>query len=91
MIISVFAFLILSLAAIGRRIDKRQPVNVAGAHWSAWLAAAFATTAAVIFGVAIAVTIDTSELLVIFGLVPWAWIAHLPACWAGSLELPLLC
>ena len=73
MIISVFAFLFLSLAPIGRRIDKRQPVNVAGARWSAWLAATFTTTAAVIFGVAIAVTIDASELLVIFGLVPWAW------------------
>lgn len=71
-IISLFAFIVLSLAPIGRRIDKRQPVNVSGARWSAWLAATFATAAAAIIGAAVAVTIDASEFLVIFGLVPWA-------------------
>ncbi len=71
-IISLIAFIVLSLAAIGRRIDKRQPVSVPGARWSAWLAATFATAAAVILGAAIGVTVDASEILVIFGLVPWA-------------------
>jgi len=83
MIISMFAFLFLSLAAIGRRIDKRQPVDVGGARWSAWLAATFATTATVIFGVAIAVTFDASEILVIFGLVPWAWFGAIAGLLGG--------
>lgn len=72
-IISVFAFLYLSLAAIGRRIDKRQPVDVAFARWSAWLAATFATIGIAVIGIATAVTVDASEILLLFGLVPWAW------------------
>lgn len=72
-IVSLIAFIVLSIAPIGRRIDKRQPVNVSGARWSAWLAATFATAAVVIIGAAVAVTAEASELLPLFGLVPWAW------------------
>ena len=73
LLISLIAFIWLSIAPLGRRIDKRQAVNVSGARWSAWLAATFATAAAAIIGAAIAVTFETSEILVLFGLAPWAW------------------
>jgi len=82
-IISLIAFIWLSVAPLGRRIDKRQPVSVSGARWSAWLAATFATAAAAIFGAAIAVTVDTSEILVVFGLVPWARIGAVSGLLAG--------
>jgi len=82
-IISFIAFIWLSVAPLGRRIDKRQPVNVSGARWSAWLAATFATAAAAIFGAAIAVTVDTSEILVVFGLVPWARIGAVAGLLGG--------
>ena len=72
LIVSLIAFIVLSVAPIGRYIDRRQPASVPGARWTAWLAATSATAAAVILGAAIAVTFDASELLVVFGLVPWA-------------------
>ncbi len=89
-IISLFAFIVLSLAPIGRRIDKRQPVNVSGARWSARLAATFATAAAAIFGAAIAVTIDASEFLVIFGLVPWAWFGAVAGLFGGLFGIVVI-
>jgi ABC-type Fe3+-siderophore transport system permease subunit len=82
-VISLIAFIWLSVAPLGRRIDKRQPVNVSAARWSAWLAATFATAAAAIFGAAIAVTVDTSEILVVFGLVPWARIGAVAGLLGG--------
>lgn len=81
--ISLVAFIVLSLAPLGRRIDRRQPVSVSGARWPAWLAATFATAAIVIFGAAIALTVETSELLPIFGLVPWAWFGAIAGLLAG--------
>ena len=36
---SLIAFFFLTLAPLGRFIDKRQPVSVPGGRWSAWLAA----------------------------------------------------
>jgi len=82
-LISLIAFVWLSVAPLGRRIDKRQPVSVPRARWSAWLAATFATAAAAIIGAAIAVTVDTSEILPIFGFVPWAWWGALAGLFAG--------
>jgi RsiW-degrading membrane proteinase PrsW (M82 family) len=79
----LIAFIWLSVAPLGRRIDKRQPVSVSAARWSAWLAATFATAAAAIFGAAIAVTVDTSEILVVFGLVPWARIGAVAGLLGG--------
>ena len=88
--ISLFAFVILSLAPIGRRIDKRQPVDVPGARWSAWLAATFATIAIATLGAAFAVTADASEILVIFGLAPWAWYGALAGLIGGLFGVALL-
>jgi len=82
-IISLIAFLWLSIAPLGRRIDQRQPVKVPGARLSAWLAATLATVAAVIIGAAFGITADASELLVVFGLVPWAWWGSFAGLFAG--------
>ncbi|MDH3645945.1 MAG: alpha/beta hydrolase [Gammaproteobacteria bacterium] len=71
-LVSLIAFIFLTVAPIGRFIDKRQPVAVAGARWFAWLAATLATAAVAVIGAAAAVTFDESELLAAFGLVPWA-------------------
>ena len=82
-VVSLIAFIWLSVAPLGRRIDQRQPVQVPGARLSAWLAATFATAGAVIIGAAFGITADASELLVVFGLVPWAWWGSLAGLLAG--------
>ena len=82
-VVSLIAFIWLSVAPLGRRIDQRQPVQVPGARLSAWLAATFATAGAVIIGAAFGITADASELLVAFGLVPWAWWGSLAGLLAG--------
>ena len=89
-IVSLFAFFYLSVAAIGRRIDKRQPVDVAYARWSAWLAATFATSAIAIIGAATAVTADASEIFLFFGLVPWAWYGALAGLFAGLFGIAVI-
>lgn len=89
-IISLIAFLYLSLAAIGRRIDKRQAVDVGYARWSAWLAATFATIAIVVIGAAAAVTADASKILLLFGLVPWAWWGPFAGVFAGLFGIAVI-
>ena len=89
-VISLIAFVWLSVAPLGRRIDKRAPVGVSGARWLAWLAAAFATAAAATFGAAVAVTVDASEILVLFGLVPWAWFGAVAGVISGLFGIAAL-
>jgi len=86
-VVSFIAFIWLSIAPLGRRIDQRQPVTVPGARLSAWLAATLATAAAVTIGAAFGITADASELLVVFGLVPWAWWGGLAGLLAGLAGL----
>ena len=81
--VSLIAFIVLSIAPLGRRLDKRKAVDVSGARWSAWLAATFAIAAAAIIGAAFAATAEASEILVIFGLVPWAIYGALAGLLAG--------
>jgi pimeloyl-ACP methyl ester carboxylesterase len=85
--ISLIAFVFLSLAPIGRLIDKRQPVSVPGGRWSAWLSATLSITAVAVFGAAVAVTIEASEILPIFGLVPWAQFGAIAGVLAGLFGL----
>ena len=89
-IISLIAFIVLSFAAIGRRIDRRQAVDVSGARWAAWLAATFTTVAIVIIGAAVAVTAEASELLPLFGLVPWAWYGAVAGFLGGLLGIAVV-
>ncbi len=86
-LIVLLAFVVLSFAPIGRRIDKREAVNTSGARWVTWLAAMFSLLAVSILGAAVAVTFDTSELLMIFGLAPWARFGAYAGLLAGLLGI----
>jgi len=86
-LITLIAFLHLTIAPFGRKIDGRQAVETAGARGIAWLAALFSVLAVSILGAAVAVTADTSELLLIFGLAPWAQFGALSGLFAGVLGL----
>lgn len=86
-VVSLVAFIFLSVAPIGRRIDGRRAVNSAGARWCAWLAATLATAAVALFGFAAAVTADASEILLLFGLVPWARYAAVAGLLGGAFGL----
>ncbi len=89
-LISLIAFLHLTFAAIGRKIDGRKAVAVAataGARPIAWLASAVSVASIATLGAAAAVTADASKLTLAFGMVPWgiygAWLGLL----AGVLGL----
>jgi pimeloyl-ACP methyl ester carboxylesterase len=72
MLIPVIGFLVLTVAPIGRRIDKRSPAAAGWARVTAWLAALFVVFSVAVFGAAFAATYKASEVLLFFGLVPWA-------------------
>jgi hypothetical protein len=80
-LIVIIAFLNLSLAPIGRRIDHSRAVDTGGARLAGWLAATLSVVSLGIFGAAFAATAEAAELLVAFGLVPWAKFG----AWAGVL------
>jgi len=70
--IVLIAFLVLTFAPVIRWIDKRQPAEAGRARVFAWLSATVSIAAGGIIGGAFAVTVEASENLVLFGLVPWA-------------------
>ena len=86
-LITLIAFLHLTIAPLGRKIGGRQAVDTAGARGLAWLAALFSVLAVSILGAAFAVTADTSELLLILGLAPWAQYGAWSGLLAGVLGL----
>jgi hypothetical protein len=71
-LIPVIGFLVLSVAPIGRRIDKRKAAPAGWARVTTWLAAFFVVISLAIFGSAVGATYKASEILLLFGLVPWA-------------------
>ena len=73
----------LTVAPIGRRIDRRSPAPAGWARVTTWLAAFLVVVSAAIFGSAVAVTYKSSELLLLFGLVPWAKWGALAGLLAG--------
>jgi pimeloyl-ACP methyl ester carboxylesterase len=80
-LISLIAFLQLTFLPLGRKIDGVMAADTAGARAFAWLAALLSVAAISILGAAVAVTADASELMLIFGLVPWAKFG----AWSGVL------
>jgi len=71
-LITLIAFLHLTFSAIGRKIDGAQAVAAGGARGYAWLAALFSVATICVLGAAVGITADTSELMLLFGIVPWA-------------------
>jgi pimeloyl-ACP methyl ester carboxylesterase len=82
-LIPVIGFLVLTIAPIGRRIDNRFPAPAGWARVTTWLAAFLVVLSAAILGSAIAVTHKSSEILLLFGLVPWAKYGALAGLLAG--------
>lgn len=83
----VIAFIVLSIAPLGRRIDKRQAATTDGARVTTWATAFFGTVTVAIFGAAAAATYEVSELLLLFGLVPWARFGALAGILTGILGI----
>jgi len=71
-LITLIAFLVLTFAPPLRWMERRQSVSAGGARLVAWLAATASVAAIGIMGAAAAVTADASEVLPLFGFVPWA-------------------
>ncbi|GAB4193559.1 MAG: hypothetical protein Tsb002_24140 [Wenzhouxiangellaceae bacterium] len=78
---ALIAFLVLTFAPIGRRIDSRQAVDTSGARLFAWLAATLSVVTVAIFAAAFAAAAEASEMLLLFGLPSWAAFA----AWGGVL------
>jgi len=70
-LISFVAFLVLTFSPPIRWLDGRRGARAGGARLSAWLAATAAVAAIGIFGAAVAVTADASEMTLLLGFVPW--------------------
>jgi pimeloyl-ACP methyl ester carboxylesterase len=86
-LIALIAFLHLTFSRFGRMIDGRQAVDTGSARGFAWSAALLSLVAVSILGAAVYVTADTSELFLIFGLVPWAQFGAWGGLLAGVLGL----
>ncbi len=82
-LVPLFGFLVLTIAPIGRRIDKRSPAPAGWARVTTWLAAFLVVLSVAVIGSAVAVTYKASEVLLLFGLVPWARYGALAGLLAG--------
>ena len=86
-LISLTAFLVLTLAPIGRWMNQRRVSRSGATRFLAWLAATAAVAAVAVLGAAAFVTSETSDLALLFGLVPWAGYAAWLGLAAGLLGL----
>ena len=86
-LIPLIGFLVLTLAPIGRRIDQRRPAPAGWAREMTWLAAFLVVLSVTVFGSAIGVTYKASEILLLFGLVPWANYGALAGLFAGIVGI----
>jgi pimeloyl-ACP methyl ester carboxylesterase len=77
----VLGLIVLTIAPLGRRIDRREAVPSNGARVATWSAAFFGTLALGVLGAAGAASYEISEVLLLFGFVPWARIG----AWAGLI------
>lgn len=80
-VLVLIGFLVLTFAPLVRRFDKRKAAPTQGARVATWAAALLGTAALAILGAAAAVSFELSELLLIFGMVPWAAFG----AWSGVL------
>jgi pimeloyl-ACP methyl ester carboxylesterase len=71
-LISLVAFLTLSFAPLVRAMEGRRALNAGGARIGAWLAATMSVASVAVLGAAAFLTHEQSEMLPLFGFVPWA-------------------
>jgi len=70
-LISIIAFVVLTFGPLSRRFDGRVASEAGGARFFAWLAATVSVASVAVLGAAVGVTAKASELLPVFGFVPW--------------------
>jgi pimeloyl-ACP methyl ester carboxylesterase len=84
-LVVLIAFLVLTFGPLMRRMDRRPRMPAGGARALSWLSATVSVAAVATLGAAIAVTVQTSDMLPLFGFVPWArW-----GAWLGLAAGPL--
>lgn len=71
-LVSLIAFLVLTFAPPIRWLDGSRPIKAGAARISAWLAATASVAAVGVLAAAIAMTAEASEIMPLFGFVPWA-------------------
>jgi hypothetical protein len=86
-LIPLIGFLVLTVAPLGRRIDKRDAAPASGARAMTWLASCLVVISIGILGSAIGVTYKVFEELLLLGLVPWARFGALAGPLAGAAGL----
>jgi pimeloyl-ACP methyl ester carboxylesterase len=83
----LIGFIVLTIAPLGRQIDRRAAVPSNGARVATWSAAFLGTLALGVLGAAGAASYEISEVLLLFGFVPWARIGAWAGLVAGLLGL----
>ncbi len=86
-LVSIIGFLVLSIAPFGRKIEKRDAVPAGWSRVATWTAAFFAVVAPAVMAGALGVTYEQSEMLLLFGLVPWARFAAIAGLVSGIIGL----
>jgi pimeloyl-ACP methyl ester carboxylesterase len=71
-LIVLVAFLHLTFLPLGRILGRTRAAEAGHARVVSWLASLFSVASVIVFAAAFTVTAEASELLLIFGLVPWA-------------------
>jgi pimeloyl-ACP methyl ester carboxylesterase len=71
-LILLVAFLHLTIQPIGRLLGGAPLAKAGNARVVTWAASMISVASVVVFGAAVTVTAQASEMLLIFGLVPWA-------------------
>ena len=71
-LVSLIAFLVLTFSPPIRWLDGSRPIKAGAARISAWLAATASVAAVGVLAAAIAMTAEASEIMPLFGFVPWA-------------------
>jgi pimeloyl-ACP methyl ester carboxylesterase len=80
-LVLLVAFLVLTLQPLGRVLGGTALPKAGNARVATWAASLLSVSSVVVFAAAIAVTADASEMLLAFGMVPWA----VYAAWLGLL------
>lgn len=71
-LVGLLCFLVLTLAPIGRWLNRSQPAAAGPTRFLTWLTATTSVAAVAILGAAGTATARASETAMLFGLVPWA-------------------
>ena len=70
-LVALIAFLHLTFRPLGRIFGGAKVAPAGRARLAAWLASTLSIASVVVLGAAFAATAEASELLIVFGLVPW--------------------